>query len=51
MEPGVDYIGISTPFYCNDGHGLFLLHKEVKIAVTNRGVGTPEAVSWNMASP
>lgn len=27
MEPGIDYIGISTPFYCNDGEGLFLLHK------------------------
>ncbi len=27
MEAGVDYIGICTPFYCNDGKGNFLLHK------------------------
>ena len=30
MKPGVDYIGITTPFYCNDGDGLFLLHKRSK---------------------
>jgi hypothetical protein len=27
MKPGIDYIGISTPFYCNDGKGRFVLHK------------------------
>ncbi len=27
MKPGVDYIGISTPFYCHDGENNFLLHK------------------------
>lgn len=27
MEAGVDYIGVSTPFYCNDGKGRFLFHK------------------------
>ncbi len=27
MLAGIDYIGIATPFYCNDGNGLFLLHK------------------------
>ena len=27
MKPGIDYIGVSTPFYCNDGKGYFLLHK------------------------
>lgn len=27
MTPGIDYIGVSTPFYCNDGKGNFLLHK------------------------
>lgn len=27
MRPGIDYIGISTPFYCHDGQGHFLLHK------------------------
>lgn len=30
MKPGIDYIGISTPFYCNDGKGNFLLHKRSK---------------------
>ncbi|MEN9328408.1 MAG: hypothetical protein RI947_1216 [Candidatus Parcubacteria bacterium] len=24
---GIDYIGVTTPFYCNDGSGRFLLHK------------------------
>jgi 8-oxo-dGTP diphosphatase len=27
MEIGIDYIGITTPFYCNDGKGNFLLHR------------------------
>lgn len=27
MKPGIDYIGITTPFYCHDGDGNFLLHK------------------------
>lgn len=27
MRIGFDYIGITTPFYCNDGTGRFLLHK------------------------
>lgn len=27
MKPGLDYVGISTPFYCNDGQGKFVLHK------------------------
>ncbi|OGB78549.1 hypothetical protein A2296_02025, partial [candidate division CPR3 bacterium RIFOXYB2_FULL_35_8] len=28
--PGIDYIGITTPFYCNDGKGNFLLHRRSK---------------------
>ncbi len=28
MRPGIDCIGIATPFYCNDGNGLFLFQKE-----------------------
>lgn len=24
---GIDYVGIATPFYCNDGDGNFLMHK------------------------
>lgn len=27
MIIGIDYIGISTPFFCNDGKGNFLFHK------------------------
>jgi len=30
MKAGIDYIGISTPFYCNDGKGNFLFHKRSK---------------------
>jgi 8-oxo-dGTP diphosphatase len=27
MKIGIDYVGISTPFYCHDGQGNLLLHK------------------------
>lgn len=27
MKAGFDYVGVSTPFYCNDGRGNFLLHR------------------------
>jgi ADP-ribose pyrophosphatase YjhB (NUDIX family) len=27
MIPGIDFIGITTPFYCIDGKGKLLLHK------------------------
>ena len=27
MKIGINFIGINTPFYCNDGAGNFLLHK------------------------
>lgn len=27
LSPGIDYIGITTPFYCVDGKGHLLLHK------------------------
>lgn len=30
MKAGIDYIGITTPFYCVDEKGLFLLHKRSK---------------------
>ncbi len=30
MKIGVDYIGVSTPFYCTDGKGRILLHKRSK---------------------
>lgn len=30
LTPGIDFIGISTPFYCVDGKGHILLHKRSK---------------------
>lgn len=30
MQIGKDFVGIATPFYCNDGKGNFLLHKRSK---------------------
>ena len=27
MRPGLHYVGVTTPFYCNDGKGNFLFHK------------------------
>ena len=27
LKAGIDYVGVSTPFYCNDGKGNFLFHK------------------------
>ena len=38
LRPGIDYIGITTPFYCNDGNGNFLVHKRSKHARDERGV-------------
>ena len=32
LIPGVDYIGVTTPFYCNDGRGNFLMHKRSRKA-------------------
>jgi ADP-ribose pyrophosphatase YjhB (NUDIX family) len=37
LKPGVDFIGISTPFYCNDGKGNFLLHKRSEKARDEHG--------------
>lgn len=27
MQPGIDYIGVITPFFCHDGQGNFLFYK------------------------
>lgn len=35
--PGIDYIGITTPFYCNDGKGNFLLHRRSQSCRDERG--------------
>ncbi len=41
MIAGIDYIGITTPFYCNDGRGNFLLHKRSKNCRDERGHWDP----------
>ena len=41
MIPGIDYIGITTPFYCNDGKGNFLLHKRSKNCRDEVGMWDP----------
>lgn len=41
MHPGLDYIGISTPFYCNDGKGNFLLHKRSQNCRDEKGRWDP----------
>ncbi len=37
LRPGVDYIGVSTAFYCNDGNGRFVLHKRGDNARDEKG--------------
>jgi len=37
MKIGIDYIGVSTPFYCNDGKGNFLFHKRSKNCKDEQG--------------
>lgn len=37
IKPGIDFIGITTPFYCNDGQGNFLLHKRSENARDEKG--------------
>jgi 8-oxo-dGTP diphosphatase len=41
MKVGEDYIGITTPFYCNDGKGNFLLHKRSKNCRDEQGKWDP----------
>ncbi|MDP3993845.1 MAG: NUDIX domain-containing protein [bacterium] len=41
MQIGVDYVGITTPFYCNDGRGGFLLHKRSKNCRDEQGRWDP----------
>ncbi len=37
MKIGIDYVGISTPFYCHDGKGNFLFHKRGRDCRDERG--------------
>lgn len=41
MKAGEDYIGVTTPFYCNDGKGNFLLHKRSKNCRDEQGKWDP----------
>lgn len=41
LRPGIDYIAISTPFYCNDGKGNFVFHKRSKSCRDEQGAWDP----------
>lgn len=41
MKVGEDYIGITTPFYCNDGKENFLFHKRSKNCRDEQGKWEP----------
>jgi len=41
IVPGIDYIGISTPFYCIDGKGKILMHKRSKNCRDEQGMWDP----------
>lgn len=41
MKPGIDYIGITTPFYCVDGKGNIFLAKRSKMARDEHGSWDP----------
>ena len=37
LRPGIDYVGVTTPFYCNDGNGNFLFHRRSDDARDEKG--------------
>lgn len=41
MKAGLDYVGVTTPFYCNDGKGKYLLHKRSKDCRDEQGRWDP----------
>lgn len=41
MEIGFDFTGITTPFYCNDGKGNFVLHRRSNNTRDEHGVWDP----------
>lgn len=41
MRAGIDYVGVSTPFYCNDGWGNFVLHRRSKNCRDEQGTWDP----------
>lgn len=41
LRPGLDYVGVSTPFYCHDGKGHILLAKRTEGARDEHGTWDP----------
>jgi 8-oxo-dGTP pyrophosphatase MutT (NUDIX family) len=37
MKIGVDFVGITTPFYCHDGNGNILMHKRTEACRDEHG--------------
>ncbi len=37
MQPGIDYIGVITPFFCHDGKGNFLFYKRGEASKDEQG--------------
>ena len=50
MEIGIDYPGITTPFYCNDGKGRFLLHKRSRNTRDEHGAWDPGSGKLEMGA-
>jgi 8-oxo-dGTP diphosphatase len=51
MQIGKDFVGITTPFYCNDGEGNFLLHKRSKNCRDENGNWDPGSgkLDWGVS--
>jgi len=41
MKAGIDYVGVTISFYCNDGKGNFLLHQRSKNCRDEHGAWDP----------
>ncbi len=41
LQPGVDYVGVTTPFYCHDGEGHLLLSQRSTGARDEHGTWDP----------
>ncbi|MSU76218.1 hypothetical protein EXS54_01970 [Patescibacteria group bacterium] len=40
-KPGVDYLGVTTAFYCHDGEGNFLFHRRSEQTRDEHGAWDP----------
>lgn len=43
MKIGLDFVGVTTPFYCTDGNGNFLFHKRSENCRDEQGRWDPGA--------